>query len=92
MHLPGHTHHKIDMSDKLEFVVVFQTIEIERLSEEVEALRVQIKDADRQLNNYKSYEIQIMELTENAHQQEESIKNYQNELEKMSLACNALYE
>lgn len=32
------------MSLKVPFVVVFQTIEIERLSEEIETLRISLKD------------------------------------------------
>ena len=55
-------------------------------------MRVRLKDADRQLINYQSYEIQIKELTENSHQIEMQNKDYQDELEKMSLACNNLYE
>jgi hypothetical protein len=39
--------------------VVFQTIEIERLSNEVELLRVKLKEADRQLINAQNYEVQI---------------------------------
>jgi uncharacterized coiled-coil protein SlyX len=52
------------MSNRLNFVVVFQTIEIERLSNEVEALRVALKDAERQNFNIQNYEVQIRELTE----------------------------
>ncbi len=52
------------MSARVNFVVVFQTIEIERLSNEVEALRVALKDAERQNFNVKNYEVQIRELTE----------------------------
>jgi hypothetical protein len=39
--------------------VVFQTIEIERLSQEVEVLRVRIKEYERQLFNAQNYEVQI---------------------------------
>jgi chromosome segregation ATPase len=73
-------------------VVVFQTIEIERLSLEIESLRVVLKDSQRQVSNYLNYEVQIKELTENCHQLEEQRVNYQNQAEKMSLACNSLYE
>jgi len=48
-------------------MIVFQTIEIERLSQEIEALRVQVKDSDHQKQNYNSYEVQIRELTERCH-------------------------
>jgi uncharacterized coiled-coil protein SlyX len=51
------------MSTRLNFVIVFQTIEIERLSNEVEALRVALKDAERQNFNVQNYEVQIRELT-----------------------------
>ena len=35
---------KINLGDNLQFIVVFQTIEIERLSNEVEVLRVKLKE------------------------------------------------
>jgi uncharacterized coiled-coil protein SlyX len=54
----------------LNFVVVFQAIEIERLSVEIETLRVKIKDFERQLGNYENYEVQIRELTEKCHSYE----------------------
>ena len=50
---------KSDLSLKLPFVIVFQTMEIERLSEEIEALRVALKDSERQAFNCQSYEVQI---------------------------------
>lgn len=43
--------------------MVFQTIEIERLSNEIELLRVKLKEAERQLFNAANYEVQIKELT-----------------------------
>ena len=73
-------------------MVVFQTIEIERLSNEIESLRVQLKDSERQINNYLNYEVQIKELTENCHLLEEQRLNYQDQAEQMSLACNKLYQ
>jgi len=39
----------------MDFVVVFQSIEVERLSNEVEALRVALKDAERQNSNFQNY-------------------------------------
>ena len=68
MNLPGHR--KEDLSSKMNFVVVFQTIEIERLSQEIEALRVKLKDFDRQRTNFENYEVQIRELTERCHMYE----------------------
>ena len=47
----------------MDFVIVFQAIEIERLSVEVENLRVLLKDAERQIATYLNYEVQIKELT-----------------------------
>jgi hypothetical protein len=41
------------------FVVVFQAIEIERLSTEVESNRIKIKDFERQIFNAQNYEVQI---------------------------------
>lgn len=89
-HLPSHR--RESLSGKLQFVVVFQTIEIERLSLEIESLRVMLKDADRQIHNYLNYEVQIKELTENCHQLEEQRAHYQTQVEQMSLACNSLYQ
>jgi hypothetical protein len=54
--------------------VVFQTIEIERLSNEIELLRVKLKEAERQLFNAANYEVQIKELTE-------KLFNYENQLD-----------
>lgn len=45
-------------------MVVFQAIEIERLSVEIESLRVRLADGERQVFNHQSYEVQIRELTE----------------------------
>ena len=73
-------------------MVIFQTIEIERLSNEIESLRVMLKDSERQIHNYQNYEVQIKELTENCHLLESQRINYQNQAEQMSLACNRLYE
>ena len=52
------------MSGNLTFVTVFQTIEIERLSEEVEVLRVKLREQERELFNAQNYEVQIKELSE----------------------------
>jgi uncharacterized coiled-coil protein SlyX len=46
---------KTNLGDNINFIVVFQTIEIERLSNEVELLRVKFKEAERQLFNAQSY-------------------------------------
>ncbi len=67
-------------------------MEIERLSLEIESLRVKLKDADRQIRNYLNYEVQIKELTENCHMLEEQRVNYQNQVEQMSLGCNSLFQ
>jgi hypothetical protein len=61
--LPNSTK-KLNLGSNLEFVVVFQTIEIERLSLEIESNRVKIKDFERQIFNAQNYEVQIRELTE----------------------------
>jgi uncharacterized coiled-coil protein SlyX len=50
---------KSNLGDSINFVVVFQTIEIERLSNEIEVLRVRLKEAERQLFNAANYEVQI---------------------------------
>ena len=52
-HLPSYQ--RRDLSGRLDFVVVFQTLEIERLSTEIEALRVMLRDAERQIRNSLSY-------------------------------------
>ena len=55
---------KTNLGDNIQFIVVFQTIEIERLSNEIELLRVRLKENERQLFNFQNYEVQIRELTE----------------------------
>lgn len=57
--------------------MVFQTIELERLSLEIEALRVSLKDRERQLINYENYEVQIAELTEQCLNTEGQRDHYQ---------------
>lgn len=89
MNLPGHR--KDDLSSKINFVVVFQTIEIERLSQEVEALRVKLKDFDRQRQNYENYEVQIRELTERCHMHELQREGMDEEAERMKIFCEKLY-
>lgn len=75
----------------MQFIVVFQTIEIERLSQEVEVLRVKIKEYERQLFNYGNYEVQIRELTEKCFAQEKEIYEYREEYEKLNKICETLY-
>jgi hypothetical protein len=53
MNLPSHKRETLEC--RLDFVVVFQTIEIERLSVEIETLRVRLLDSERQIFNYKNY-------------------------------------
>jgi len=54
---------KNNLGDNVQFIIVFQTIEIERLSQEIEVLRVKLKEYERQLFNASNYEVQIRELT-----------------------------
>lgn len=53
MNLPNHK--KIGLGENLPMVIVFQTIEIERLSMEVESLRIKLKDFERQIFNSQNY-------------------------------------
>lgn len=53
MHLPMHK--KIDLAGKIDMVVVFQAIEIDRLSNEIECLRITLKDSEWELRNYENY-------------------------------------
>lgn len=75
---------KSDLSDRLPFVVVFQTIEIERLSEEIETLRVELKDCQRQAFNCQSYEVQIRELTDQCYNYDQELSEYKEEVEKLN--------
>jgi hypothetical protein len=43
------------MSPRLPFVIVFQAIEIERLSQELEVVSVGLRDAQKQVFNCESY-------------------------------------
>jgi chromosome segregation ATPase len=83
---------KCDLSLKLPFVVVFQTSEIERLSEELEALRVALKDSEKQTFNCQSYEIQIRELTDQCHEYDVELAEYRSEVEKLNVVLEKLYE
>lgn len=71
--------------------MVFQTIEIERLSQEIEVLRVRLKEYERQLFNASNYEVQIRELTERCYSQEKEIFEYREEYEKLNKICETLY-
>lgn len=82
---------KTNLGDNLQFIVVFQSIEIERLSNEVEVLRMKIKENERQLFNYSNYEVQIRELTEKCFSQEKEIYEYREEYEKLNKICETLY-
>lgn len=64
------------MGESISFVVVFQTIEIERLSNEIEVLRVRLKEAERQLFNASNYEVQIKELTEKLYTCDNQLDEY----------------
>lgn len=89
MNLPNYK--KLTLTDNLPFVVVFQTIEIERLSNEIESNRVKIKDFERQIFNAQNYEVQIRELTEKCFAYEMEREKYQEENEKLNLICHQLY-
>lgn len=46
---------KLNLGENMPFVVVFQSIEIERLSTEIESNRIKIKDFERQIFNAQNY-------------------------------------
>jgi hypothetical protein len=48
-------------------------------------------DYQRQVNNYRNYEIQIRELNEKVCEYEEERTAYQEEIEKLNLICQQLY-
>lgn len=75
MNLPNYK--KLGLADNLPFVVIFQTIEIERLSNEIESNRIKIKDFERQIFNAQNYEVQIRELTEKCFAYEMEREKYQ---------------
>lgn len=58
----------------MQFIVVFQTIEIERLSREVEVQRMRAKEFERLQFNYMNYEVQIKEMTDKNYQSEQSYR------------------
>ena len=82
---------KSNLGENVSFIVVFQTIEIERLSNEIELLRVKLKEAERQLFNAANYEIQIKELTEKVFSYENQLEDYRDEYEKLNKICETLY-
>ena len=69
-------HKKANLGDNVNVIVIFQTIEIERLSNEIELLRVKLKEAERQLFNASNYEVQIKELTEKCFAQESQLEDF----------------
>lgn len=79
------------LGDNLPMVVVFQTIEIQRLSTEVESLRIKIKDFERQIFNAQNYEVQIRQLTEKLFSYEHEKETYISEIEKLNVICHQLY-
>lgn len=74
-----------------DFIVVFQAIEIERLSHEVEWGRVRIKELERLNFNNQNYEVQIRELTDRIYAFERGKELYMEENEKMNMICQQLY-
>lgn len=76
---------------QLDFIVVFQAIEIQRLSEEVESNRVKLRDIEKLNFNCQNYEVQIRELTDRVYSYERSREQYLEENEKMNLICQQLY-
>ncbi len=62
-----------NLGENVKFVVVFQSIEIERLSREVESLRSRCMELERAITNSLNFEVQIRELTEKCHNDEETI-------------------
>lgn len=70
---------------------MFQTIEIERLSNEVELLRVRLKENERQLFNFHNYEVQIRELNEKCFALENERADYRDEIDKLTKICETLY-
>lgn len=71
--------------------MVFQAIEIERLSHEVEWSRVHIKELERLNFNNQNYEVQIRELTDRIYAFERGKVLYIEENEKMNMICQQLY-
>lgn len=55
-------------------------MEIERLSQEIETLRVELKDTERQAFNCQSYEIQIRELSDQCHNYDLELADYKEEV------------
>lgn len=82
---------KTNLGENIQFIVVFQTIEIERLSSEIEVLRVKLKEYERQLFNSANYEVQIRELTEKCFSMEREREEYREEMEKLNKICETLY-
>lgn len=54
---------RYSMGNNLPFVTIFQTIEIERLSDEIETQRSKLKEYERLVFNAENFEVQIKELS-----------------------------
>lgn len=72
-------------------MVVFQTIEIERLSWEIEKQRVNLLDLQRQHANCYNYEVQIRELTERIHQLECERERHEQRCAEKDELCERIY-
>ena len=89
MNLPNFK--KVNLAENMPFAVVFQSIEIERLSTEIESNRVKIKDFERQIFNAQNYEVQIRELTEKCYGIEMERVRALEEIEKLNMISQQLY-
>jgi hypothetical protein len=61
-HLPGDNHP--DLTSEPRMLLVFQAIEIERLTAEVDLLNAKLKERSDRVINAGSYEVQIKELVD----------------------------
>lgn len=55
-------------------------------------MRVALKDSERQAFNCQSYEVQIRELTDQCHDYDIEVMEYKEEIEKLNMISQKLYE
>lgn len=72
------------MTERADFVLVFQCIEIHRLSKEVELLRTTLADRESQAFIGSNYEVQIKELSERCFNADQEVARLREELDKLN--------
>ena len=77
-HSPSDNH--ADLTSEPKMLIIFQAIEIERLTTEIDLLRGKLKGKEGKVLNAGSYEVQIRELMEKCNKLDDEKYSYREEL------------